>query len=76
MTDYDECKEQQMQFGKGSNGQQTGNLAKLAKALRTIANEKQLPLCFLAVADAVAIAEQVAATYSSKPMHTAICQVP
>jgi len=34
----------------------------LAKALITIANEKQPPLRFLAGADAIATAEQVAAT--------------
>ncbi|MCW3110067.1 MAG: short-chain dehydrogenase/reductase [Segetibacter sp.] len=60
--DYDERREQQMQFWKGANGQQTGDPAKLAKALVTIANEEQPLLRFLAGADAVATAEQVAAT--------------
>ena len=43
-----------MQFWKGANGQQTGDPAKLAKALVTIANEEKPPLRFLAGADAVA----------------------
>jgi hypothetical protein len=51
-----------MQFWKGANGQQAGDLAKLAKALITIANEEPPPLRFLAGADAVSTAEQVAAT--------------
>ncbi|MDB5250226.1 MAG: short-chain dehydrogenase/reductase [Segetibacter sp.] len=62
IADYDERREQQMQFWRGANGQQTGDPAKLAKALVTIANEEQPPLRFLAGADAVATAEQVAAT--------------
>jgi len=62
ITDYDERREQQMQFWKGANGQQSGDPAKLAKALITIANEKQPPLRFLAGADAIGTAEQVAAT--------------
>lgn len=51
-----------MMFWKGENGQQTGDPAKLAKALVTIAAEEKPPLRFLAGADAVATAEQVAAT--------------
>ena len=62
IADYDERREQQMQFWKGANGQQSGDPAKLAKALITIANEEQPPLRFLAGADAVGTAEQVAAT--------------
>jgi NAD(P)-dependent dehydrogenase (short-subunit alcohol dehydrogenase family) len=62
IADYNERREQQMQFWKGANGQQTGDPAKLAKALVTIANEQQPPLRFLAGADAVATAEQVTTT--------------
>ena len=51
-----------MQFWKGANGQQPGDPAKLAKALVIIANEEKPPLRFLAGADAVATAEQVATT--------------
>lgn len=62
IKDYNERREQQMIFWKGANGQQTGDPAKLAKALVTIANEEQPPLRFLAGADAVATAEEVATT--------------
>jgi NAD(P)-dependent dehydrogenase (short-subunit alcohol dehydrogenase family) len=62
IADYDERREQQMQFWKGANGQQPGDPAKLAKGLVTIAAEEQPPLRFLAGADAVATAEQVATT--------------
>jgi NAD(P)-dependent dehydrogenase (short-subunit alcohol dehydrogenase family) len=62
IADYTEKREQLMQFWKGANGQQTGDPVKLAKALITIANEEPPPLRFLAGADAVSTAEQVAAT--------------
>ena len=62
IADYDEKREQLMQFWKGANGQQTGDPAKLAKALVTIANEVKPPLRFLAGADAVATGEQVSST--------------
>src|SRR3954467_4340342 len=62
IADYTEKREQLMQFWKGANGRQTGDPAKLAQALITISNEAQPPLRFLAGADAVATAEQVAAT--------------
>ena len=62
IADYTEKREQLMQFWKGANGQQPGDPAKLATALITIAAEEKPPLRFLAGADAVATAEQVAAT--------------
>jgi NAD(P)-dependent dehydrogenase (short-subunit alcohol dehydrogenase family) len=62
IADYDERRAQQMQFWKEANGRQTGDPAKLAKALVLVANEKQPPLRFLAGADAVSTAEQVAET--------------
>jgi NAD(P)-dependent dehydrogenase (short-subunit alcohol dehydrogenase family) len=62
IADYDERRAQQMQFWKSANGQQSGDPAKLAKALITIANEEQPPLRFLAGADAIGTAEQVATT--------------
>jgi len=61
-VDYDVRREQQMQFWKEANGHQSGDPAKLAKALITIANEEQPPLRFLAGADAISTAEQVAST--------------
>ncbi len=62
IADYNEKREQLMQFWKGANGQQPGNPAKLAQALIKIANEEKPPLRFLAGTDAVATAEQVATT--------------
>jgi NAD(P)-dependent dehydrogenase (short-subunit alcohol dehydrogenase family) len=62
IKDYDEKRTQLMQFWKGANGQQPGDPAKLAQALVTIASEEQPPLRFLAGADAVDTAEQVAFT--------------
>jgi NAD(P)-dependent dehydrogenase (short-subunit alcohol dehydrogenase family) len=62
IADYNERREQLMQFWKGANGQQSGDPAKLAKALITIAAEEKPPLRFLAGADAVATAEQVSST--------------
>jgi NAD(P)-dependent dehydrogenase (short-subunit alcohol dehydrogenase family) len=62
IEDYNERRAQQMQFWKGANGQQSGDPAKLAQALMTIASEEQPPRRFLAGADAIGTAEQVAAT--------------
>lgn len=57
--DYNEGRKQQMEFWKGANGQQSGDPAKLAQALLTIASEEKPPLRFIAGADAVATAVQV-----------------
>lgn len=62
IEDYSGRREQQMQFWKGANGQQSGDPAKLAEALIKIAGEEQPPRRFIAGADAVATAEQVIAT--------------
>ena len=62
IDDYNESRTQQMQFWKGYNGQQSGDPAKLAQALITISSQEKPPRRFLAGADAVATAEQVAAT--------------
>lgn len=62
IKDYEDRRIQQMQFWKGANGQQTGDPAKLAQALITIASEEQPPLRFIAGADAIGTAEQVVAT--------------
>jgi len=62
IADYTEKREQLMQFWKGANGQQPGDPAKLAQALVMISDEEKPPLRFLAGADAVATAEQVATT--------------
>jgi NAD(P)-dependent dehydrogenase (short-subunit alcohol dehydrogenase family) len=62
IDDYNERRGQQMKFWKGYNGQQSGDPAKLAQALITISSLEKPPRRFLAGADAVATAEQVAAT--------------
>ena len=62
IEDYNERRAQQMKFWKGYNGQQSGDPAKLARALITISNKENPPRRFIAGADAVGTAEQVAAT--------------
>jgi NAD(P)-dependent dehydrogenase (short-subunit alcohol dehydrogenase family) len=66
IDDYNEGRTEQMAFWKGANGQQNGDPAKLAQALVKIVGEAQPPKRFLAGADAVATAEQVAATLLSQ----------
>lgn len=62
IEDYNERRVQQLQFWEGYNGQQSGDPAKLAQALITIANQEKPPLRFIAGADAIGTAEQVVAT--------------
>jgi NAD(P)-dependent dehydrogenase (short-subunit alcohol dehydrogenase family) len=62
IPDYDESRAKQMEFWKNYNGQQSGDPAKLAKALIKISKEKTPPQRFIAGADAVATADQVTAT--------------
>jgi NAD(P)-dependent dehydrogenase (short-subunit alcohol dehydrogenase family) len=61
IEDYRERREQQMQFWKDANGQQSGDPAKLAQALMTISSEEKPPRRFIAGADAIGTAEQVVA---------------
>jgi hypothetical protein len=51
-----------MQFWKDYNGKQSGDPARLARALISISSQEVPPTRFIAGADAVATAEQVAAT--------------
>jgi len=60
IADYDERRAAQEQFWKGYHGQQAGDPAKLAQALLTISGTENPPHRFLAGADAVATADQVA----------------
>ena len=62
IEDYNQRRAKQMEFWKGYNGQQSGDPAKLAKALITISNLEKPPRCFIAGADAIGTADQVAAT--------------
>jgi NAD(P)-dependent dehydrogenase (short-subunit alcohol dehydrogenase family) len=61
IQDYDEGRAKQLEFWKAQNGQQSGDPAKLARAVILIAGQPQPPRRFIAGADAVATAEQVAA---------------
>ncbi len=62
IADYNERRAKQMEFWKGYNGQQSGDPAKLARALIMISGQEKPPRRFIAGADAVATADQVAAT--------------
>ena len=58
IADYDERRGPLVEYWKSQNGRQSGDPAKLARALITIASEKQPPRRFIAGADAIATAEQ------------------
>ena len=58
IPDYDDRRGPLAEYWKAQNGQQSGDPAKLARALITIASEKQPPRRFIAGADALATAEQ------------------
>jgi NAD(P)-dependent dehydrogenase (short-subunit alcohol dehydrogenase family) len=58
IEDYNERRAQQLEFWKAQNGNQSGDPAKLAQALITIAGQDPPPRRFIAGADAIAIAEQ------------------
>src|SRR6185295_17754198 len=62
IEDYNERREQQMEFWKGYSGQQSGDPVKLAQALITLSNMEHPPVRFLAGADAIETAEKVAST--------------
>jgi NAD(P)-dependent dehydrogenase (short-subunit alcohol dehydrogenase family) len=56
--DYAERRAKQLEFWKAQNGLQSGDPAKLARALITIASQEPPPRRFIAGADAIATAEQ------------------
>lgn len=58
IKDYDERRSKQLEFWTNQNGKQSGDPAKLASALVTIADRERPPRRFVAGADAVATAEQ------------------
>jgi NAD(P)-dependent dehydrogenase (short-subunit alcohol dehydrogenase family) len=58
IKDYDERRAKQLEFWKNQNGKQSGDPAKLARALIIIANQDPPPRRFIAGADAIATAEQ------------------
>jgi NAD(P)-dependent dehydrogenase (short-subunit alcohol dehydrogenase family) len=58
IADYDERRGPLVEFWKAQNGRQSGDPAKLARALITIASQEPPPRRFIAGADAIATAEQ------------------
>jgi NAD(P)-dependent dehydrogenase (short-subunit alcohol dehydrogenase family) len=62
IDDYEQRNAAQREFWEGQNGQQSGDPAKLAQALLTLADQEQPPRRFIAGADAIDTAEQVIAT--------------
>jgi len=61
IEDYADRRAKQLEFWKAQNGKQSGDPAKLARALITIASREPPPRRFIAGADAIATAEQVVA---------------
>jgi len=61
IEDYDERRKQQLAWWTTQGGQQTGDPAKLARALIKIASGKKSPRRFIAGADAVGLVKQRAA---------------
>jgi NAD(P)-dependent dehydrogenase (short-subunit alcohol dehydrogenase family) len=66
IADYDERRAKQLEFWKAQNGKQSGDPAKLAQALLTLAGQEPPPRRFIAGADAVATADQVVADLKSQ----------
>ena len=58
IADYDERRAPVLKYWKSQNGQQSGDPAKLAQALLTIASQDPPPRRFIAGADAIGTAEQ------------------
>src|SRR6185295_10999954 len=58
IEDYDERRTKQLEFWKAQNGLQTGDPAKLARALIILSSQEPPPRRFIAGADAIATAEQ------------------
>jgi len=58
IADYDERRAPLLEYWKAQNGQQSGDPAKLAQALLTVAGQEPPPRRFIAGADAIGAAEQ------------------
>ena len=58
VADYDERRGPLLEYWKSQNGRQSGDPAKLAQALLTIASQEPPPRRFIAGADAIATTEQ------------------
>jgi NAD(P)-dependent dehydrogenase (short-subunit alcohol dehydrogenase family) len=66
IEDYAQRNAAQREFWESQNGQQSGDPAKLAQALLTLANQDQPPRRFIAGADAIAQAEQQVAQFQAE----------
>jgi NAD(P)-dependent dehydrogenase (short-subunit alcohol dehydrogenase family) len=66
IDDYDDRSDQTIEAWKGMNGQQGGDPAKLAAALVTLSDSDELPLRFVAGADAIGGVEQNLATIQAQ----------
>ena len=66
IEDYAERNAAQREFWESQNGRQSGDPAKLARALLTIADQDQPPRRFIAGADAIAQAEQQVAQFHAE----------
>jgi NAD(P)-dependent dehydrogenase (short-subunit alcohol dehydrogenase family) len=58
INDYDDRRAKQLEFWKAQNGKQSGDPAKLARALVTLSAQERPPLRFIAGADAIETAQQ------------------
>jgi NAD(P)-dependent dehydrogenase (short-subunit alcohol dehydrogenase family) len=58
IADYDERRGPLVEYWKSQNGQQSGDPAKLARALMTLAGQQPPPRRFIAGADAIGTTEQ------------------
>ena len=66
VADYDDRRGPLVEYWKAQNGQQSGDPAKLARALITIASEEPPPRRFIAGADAIGTAEQKVADLNAQ----------
>jgi NAD(P)-dependent dehydrogenase (short-subunit alcohol dehydrogenase family) len=66
VQDYDERRAKMLAFWKAQNGKQSGDPAKLARALIAIADQEPPPRRFIAGADAIGTAEQKIADLGSQ----------
>jgi NAD(P)-dependent dehydrogenase (short-subunit alcohol dehydrogenase family) len=66
IADYDERRGPLVKYWKSQNGQQSGDPAKLARALVTLASQDAPPRRFIAGADAIATAEQKVAALQAQ----------
>src|SRR6266478_3817009 len=66
IEDYDERRAKELEFWRAQNGQQSGDPAKLARALIIIGSQEPPPRRFIAGADAIATAEQKVANLKAQ----------